>query len=92
VKAIVGPVKRSTPYRRICSILTSRCPRDVWLEGRTGFVHFEGSSGEANPIPTWFVFAVDLDTSAVIAAKRLRPDEGSENIRISDVDRGLSLV
>jgi len=64
----------------------------VWFENRTGFVHSEGSTGEANPTPIWFVFAVDLDTGAVIAAKRLQPDEGNENIRISEIDRGLSVV
>lgn len=40
----------------------------------------------------WFVFAVDLDTGAVIAVKRLQPDEDSENIQISEVDRGLSVA
>jgi hypothetical protein len=64
----------------------------VWLENGTGFVHFEGSSGGANPMSIWFVFAVDLDTGAVIAVKRLQPDEDSENIQISEVDRGLSVA
>lgn len=85
----MGAVKRSAPYRLIRGSLPSRCPRDVWLDARTGFVHFEGG-GSADP--TWFVFAVDLESGAVVGAKRLQSDEGGEKIRITELDRESSAV
>jgi len=83
LKAVVGTVKRSPAYRAICRELQVRCPRDVWIEDRKGFVHFDG--GGAGPVPAWFVFAVDLDAREVVAARRLEPDDKGHEIRIMEV-------
>ena len=82
LQAVVGTVKRSPAYRSICRELQARCPRDVWIDDGIGFVHFDGG-GAAAPRPAWFVFAVDLDSLEIVAAKRLEPDEKGHEILIS---------
>ena len=82
LRAVVGTVKRSPSYRAICRTLRSRCPRDVWIDGRTGFVHFDGGGDDS--APAWFIFAVSLDSHEVVAARRLEPAAGGE-IRVADV-------
>ena len=85
VRAVVGTVKRSPSYRSICRELQARCPRDVWIDEGIGFVHFDG--GGAQLRPAWFVFAVDLESLALTAAKRLEPDEKGLKILISDLQQ-----
>ena len=87
LKAVVGTVKRSHAYRAICHELQTRCPRDVWIEDGIGFVHFDGRSGPRGP--AWFVFAVDLDSLEIAAAKRLDPDEKGHEISIIDLEPKL---
>ena len=36
--------------------------------------------------PAWFVFAVDLESLEIVAAKRLEPDEKGLEIFITDVE------
>jgi hypothetical protein len=84
LKAVVGTVKRSPSYRAILAELQVRCPRDVWVDDAIGFVHFDGGGRDGRP--AWFVFAVDLDSLEIVAAKRLEPDEKGLEILISDVD------
>lgn len=84
LKVVVGTVKRSPAYRSICRELQARCPRDVWIEDGIGFVHFDG--GGVHPRPAWFVFAVELESLDIAAAKRLEPDEKGHQILISDLD------
>ncbi|MER3410364.1 MAG: hypothetical protein C4306_09775 [Thermoleophilia bacterium] len=81
---IVRVVKRSTPYRRICGELSSRCPRDVWIDGPIAFVHFESDPARTGA-PAWFVFAVGLGEQNLVAAKRLAPDERGEAIRVLEL-------
>ena len=83
LRAIVGTVKRSPAYRSICRELQARCPRDVWIDDGIGFVHFDGGGGQAQP--AWFVFAVELESLELTAAKRLEPDEKGLEILISDL-------
>jgi hypothetical protein len=83
LKAVVGTVKRSPTYRAICVELQARCPRDVWIDDGTGFVHLEGGAGDRPP--AWFVFAVDLESLEIAAAKRLEPDEKGHEILITDL-------
>jgi hypothetical protein len=83
LKAVVGTVKRSPPYRAICAELQARCPRDVWIDDGTGFVHFDGGGGDRRP--SWFVFAVDLESLEIAAAKRLGPDAKGHEILITDI-------
>jgi hypothetical protein len=86
LKVIVGTVKRSPPYRAICAELQSRCPRDVWIEDGIGFVHFDGGGDDRRP--AWFVFAVDLESLEIAAARRLEPDEKGREIFVNDLDAG----
>lgn len=88
LRDLVGTVKRSPFYRAICQELDIRCPRDVWIEDRVGFVHFDGRA--RGPVPAWFVFAVDLDSLEIAGAKRLEPDDEGYQIRVTEV-RSVSL-
>ena len=83
LKAVVGTVKRSRSYRTICAELQARCPRDVWIDDGIGFVHFDGGGGRRRP--AWFIFAVDLESLELTAAKRLEPDEKGIEILISEL-------
>jgi hypothetical protein len=82
LRAVVGTVKRTPAYRSICRELQARCPRDVWIDDGIGFVHFDGGGDRR---PAWFVFAVDLESLELTAAKRLEPDEKGLEILISDL-------
>jgi hypothetical protein len=84
LKAVVGTVKRSRSYRTICAELQARCPRDVWIEDGTGFVHFDGGGRDGRP--AWFVFAVELESLEIVAAKRLEPDEKGLEIFITHLE------
>jgi hypothetical protein len=84
LKAVVGTVKRSPSYRVICAELQARCPRDVWIDDGIGFVHFDGGGRDGRP--AWFVFAVELESLEIAAAKRLEPDDKGHEILITDVD------
>ena len=83
LKVVVGTVKRSPAYRSICRELQARCPRDVWIDDGIGFVHFDGGGGQ--PWPAWFVFAVELESLELAAAKRLEPDEKGHEILITEL-------
>ena len=88
LRTVVGTVKRSAPYRRVRSQLASRCPTDVWVDGGTGFAHFEGRGEKDAALPAWFVFAVDLESEVLVAAKRLEPDESGENVGLVELALG----
>ena len=91
LRAVVGTAKRSPGYRSIRHELQVRCPRDVWIDDGIGFVHFDGGGGQRRP--AWFIFAVDLESLELTAAKRLEPDEKGIEILISELqEEGLAVT
>jgi hypothetical protein len=90
LKVVVGTVKRCSRYRAICRELQARCPRDVWIEDGTGFVHFDGGADGRGP--AWFVFAVDLESHDIVGAKRLVPDEKGHQIFVKELREELASV
>ncbi len=84
LRRVMGGVKRSPAYRRICGGLTSRCPADAWLEDDLCFVHFHMGQGPDTE-HGWAVFAVRADDGQLVAAKKLIPDKTGQEVVVSEL-------